>query len=487
MNILPTGIAGLDTVLTGGLLRGDLYLVLGGPGTGKTTLAHHIAFQRARAGEAVVYSTTLSETHARMISHLANFSFFDQELIGDRVNYLSIYDTLRADGLDGVLAQLRQLVRQYRPTLLVIDGAGMFGRAAATGTALAEFNMALQTQIAGLGCTTLLLSDQVDSLAWGDAHLMDGIIVLHDQPFDLRQNRFLEVVKVRGVDYLRGRHALAITADGIAVYPRLESLVPHAQQSTPGPRAQASFGIDGLDQMLRGGLPVGSTSLLLGAPGAGKTTTGLHFVVEGARRGEPGLITSFHESQDRLIHNAGVLTSDLQRFITEGRIRVLSRPPVEVLLDEWSMELLEALDRHQPRRLLIEGLNDLEQLALFPGRMYAYLAALTTALRARNVTTLLSAELGYVVGEAPQVPLRAGSADIENVILLRYVELRSRLRRLVSIVKSRGIGYDTDIREFTIGDYGVRVGEPFTGVDAVLTGVARTSAQVLQPAPSNQE
>ena len=469
---LTTDIPGLDQVLAGGLVRGDAYLVIGAAGTGKTTLANHVAHNVARAGGTALFVTLLAEQHDRMLAHLRNFGFFDASLVSRRVHYVSLYDQLRTSGLDAVLDQARALGREHRATVLLLDGAGHLGRHAPSDIALAQFMMSLSSQLSRLGCTTLLFSDQTDTGAT-HASLMDSIVRLHDEAVGLHQLRLLEVVKMRGVDYLRGRHQFAITGAGIQVYPRLEARMAREPPMAGEEPERAAFGVPGLDDMLRGGLVAGSTTLVLGAPGAGKTTAGLHLLVEGARRGEAGLIATFHETPPRLIGNADRLGLGLGSLVEAGRIRLLWRPPVEVLVDAWTQELLAAIDEHRPRRLLIEALTDLERVMVVPDRIYGFLTALTSEMRARGITTLLSAEIPAVVGGPPALPQPALSASIENAILLRYVELQSQLHRLLSIVKTRESAHDTSIREFTITEHGLEVAATFESAEAVLTGIAR--------------
>jgi circadian clock protein KaiC len=470
---LATGVPGLDQVLVGGLVRGDAYLVSGEAGTGKTTLANHIAHNVARAGGTALFVTVLAEQHDRMLAHLRGFAFFDPSLVSRRVHYVSLYDPLRTGGLEAVLVQARALVREHRATVLLIDGAGYLGRHAASDVALAQFMVSLNSQLSRLGCTTLLLSDETDPSAT-HASLLDGIVRLHDQAVGLHQLRLIELVKVRGVDYLRGRHQFAITGAGIHVYPRLEASVARHPPMADEQPERAAFGVPGLDGMLEGGLVAGSTTLVLGAPGAGKTTAGLHFLVEGARRGEAGLIATFHETPPRLIGKADKLGLGLGPLVEAGRIRILWRPPVEVLLDAWTQDLLATIEQHRPRRLFIEALTDLERVVVIPDRIYGFLTALTAEVRARGITTLLSAEVPAVVGGQPTLPHAALSASIENAILLRYVELHSQLHRLLSIVKTRESAHDTSIREFAITRRGLAVAATFESAEAVLTGIAHS-------------
>jgi circadian clock protein KaiC len=482
---LATGIPGLDQVLVGGFVRGDACLVMGAVGTGKTTLANQLAHNVARAGGTALFVTVLAEQHDRMLTHLRGFGFFDPSLVGRRVHYVSLYDPLRTGGLDAVLGQARALVREHRATLLLMDGAGHLGRHAASDVAMAQFVMSLNSQLSRLGCTTLLFSDQTDP---GGTHasLLDAIVRLHDEALGLHQLRLVEVVKMRGVDYLRGRHQFVITAAGIQVYPRLEASVAHDPPVADARPERAAFGVPGLDEMLRGGLVAGSTTLLLGAPGAGKTTAGLHLLVEGARRGEAGLIATFHETPPRLIAKADKLGLELGPLVEAGRVRILWRPPVEVLLDAWTHEVLATVEEHSPRRLFIEAVTDLERLAVVPDRMYGFLTALSVWVRARGITTLLSADIPAVVGGQPALPEPALSASIENAILLRYVELHSHLHRLLSIVKTRESAHDTSIREFAITERGLDVAATFESAEAVLTGIARLVPSSAAPSRPRQ-
>ena len=470
---LATGIPGLDEVLDGGLVRGGVHLVGGRTGTGKTTLGNHLAYNQAGTGEVAIVATVLAETHARMLAHLAGFRFFDPSVVAQRVHYVSLFDELAATGLGGVLDLLRRLVREHRARLLVIDGAGIFEEYAPSSVAFRRFTAELVTQLSALDCTTVLLVDRAaDDLQAIGVHV-DGILVLEDVGIGLRDVRLLHVVKVRGVPHLRGRHHIAITAAGVEVYPRLESITAAVAPVVGERRERQGFGVPGLDDMLRGGVLAASTTLIEGAPGTGKTLAGLHFVADGAHRGEPGLIAGFHEPPARLIAKAEAVGLELGSDVAAGRIRLLWHPPLEQPLDAWAGEVLGAIAELQPRRFFVDGLADVQRLAVFPERFPAFVAALANMLRAHGVTTLFATETASVVGALPDVSMPAISATVENVILLRYVELRSHLRRLVSIIKVRDGDFDTALREFVITGRGLEVAATFESAEAVLTGVAR--------------
>ena len=292
---VATGIAGLDEVLRGGFVRGASYLILGEPGTGKTTLANHLAFNHGASGGVALYVTVLAEAHDRMIMHIGGFDFFLRERVGQTVHYFSLFDDVRQHGLDAGLASIRRLVHDYGATLLVIDGAARLEDFAASRIDYRRFNAELHAQLSLLGCTALLLSQpgtDNEALHTIGTHV-DGIMSLEDRPLGARDIRFLRILKQRGGSTLRGYHEFAITSEGVEVYPRLESVLEPLRARRRSRQKRHLFGVDGLDDMLLGGLLTGTTTLVIGPPGIGKTTAGLHFIADGAHRGEPGLIASF--------------------------------------------------------------------------------------------------------------------------------------------------------------------------------------------------
>ncbi len=470
---LATGVAGFDEVLNGGLVRGGVVLIGGQPGTGKTTLGNHLAYNVAAIGGVAIVATVLAETHARILVHLEGFDFFDPTQVAQRVHYVSLYDELTASGLDGVVDLLRRLVRERQARLLVIDGAGVFEEFAPSPVAFRRFTAELNAQISALGCTAVLLIDHDHEELQTIGFHVDGILVLEDKSVGLRDMRLLHVVKLRGVNHLRGRHHFAITSGGFEVYPRLEATPRAAIPPSVDPRDRQAFEVPGFDEMLHGGLVAGSTTLLEGSPGAGKTIAGLHFIVAGARRGERGLIVRFHEAPAWLIAKATGVGLELGRHVETGGVHIVWHPPLEQSVDAWARELLEAVAKHRPRRLFVDGLADVQRLVVFSERWPALLSALTNALREQGVTSIFATETSTVVGAALNVPVPAVSATIDNTIVLRYVELRSRLRRLVSIVKIRDSDFDPAIREFLIGERGIEVSDMFESTEAILTGVAR--------------
>jgi len=469
---MPTGVPGLDRVLCGGLVEHGLYLIEGGPGTGKTILSAQIAFHLARQGGRVVFMTLLAESHGKLIEHLRSLSFYDDRLIPGAVTLVSGYRALVEDGLDGLLAFIAETLREQRPGMLILDGLRTVCTFTQSELSFSEFIHGLNTLITTERCTTLLISPLHRAAPQPEHALVDGLIELDHHGEGMQRIRELEVHKMRAADHMLGRHAFTITGDGVRVYPRLEAMLHDVFRPPEQKPARLRFDIESLDAMLRGGLPEGSTTTILGAPGTGKTLLGMKFLEAGVRRGEHALYFGFFESPARLIAKASAVGFGLEPAVRDGRLGLVWQPPLEFQMDELAYRLLNALDETRATRLFIDGLEGFEISSVRRERSAWFLAALSTVVRMRNVTTLFSEALPLFSESIVPNAFRL-SATVENVILLRYVEIRSAVRRLISIMKLRDSDYDSSIREFTISPRGIEVASTFESAEQILTGHAR--------------
>lgn len=474
LETISTRIPGLDAILRGGLLRGGVYLVQGMPGSGKTILGNQLAFAHAAAGGRVVYLTMVSESHARMLGHLRSLSFYDGAIVGTALYYVSGFQTLEEEGLTGLLEITRHAVRDHDATFLVLDGLATARELVGSDLSLRRFIQQLQLFLEAVGCTAVVLTRPASDSTGAEHTMADGIIELRDERDAIYAHRLLSVPKFRGRDMLRGDHSYALTGDGVVVYPRTDALYADSPPAVNSERSRLLFDIPSLDAMMGRGVLTGTTTLLLGASGTGKTLLGLHFLAAGAREGQPGLHFGFYETPSRLVAVADRLGLDLSQAIAHGTLDVLWQPPVAQILDALAQRLLDAVTRRGVRRLFIDGLDGFRQAALVPAQFTRFLAALTNELQARDVTTLMSAEIPEFFGPSATNPLDGGAGLVENILFLRSVELRSHLFRLISILKMREGEYDSAIREFRITDQGLTVADSFASAEAILTGVART-------------
>ncbi|HEX2544729.1 MAG TPA: ATPase domain-containing protein [Ramlibacter sp.] len=474
---VESGIARLDSILKGGFFCGGTYTLYGPPGAGKTIIANQLCFNHIRrTGRHCVYFTVLAESHAKMVRHLSSLKFFDAQVVGRELKYIAGYQTLRNDGLDGLLRLIRETLLKEKPSIMVIDGLESIEQVAAQRAEVKEFLNQLQAFTALTETTTLLCAvEQPGEMRRDENAMVDGVIELSDQMIGPRAVRELTVHKFRGGGYLRGRHEVEITEAGVQIHPRTEIQFDQPPQHATEERERMGFGIAGLDKMMRGGVLSGSTVALLGAPGSGKTTLGLSFLVEGAQHGHKGMYFGFHEPPPRLLERADAMRIPLRKYVDQGLIDLVWQPPLEHYMDSLAESLLERVraEKHSRRRLFIDGVQGFAAAAVYQDRMPRFLSALTNQLRTWDVTTVISEELP-LFGQQLEVPNPKLAHVVETVVLLRYIELKSQLHRLLSIMKMRESVYDTAIREFTMNETGIEVSGSFESAEAILTGFPRT-------------
>ncbi len=275
---LPTGIPNLDDILQGGVPRGGVFIVQGQPGAGKTIFGNQVCFHHVAGGGRALYITLLAESHARMLTHIGQLSFFDEGAIPGKLYYISAFRTLEDEGLKGLLTLLRREMRAHDADLMVLDGLVAVEESAGSAREFKKFIHDLQSQASMADCTIFLLTGVADYAASPEHTMVDGVIEFQSRLYGRRAERELQIRKLRGGGFLRGQHSFHISDAGIAVYPRLEAYL--ARPSQPDERLDTAIasGIAVLDEMAGGGLPKGSATIIVGPSGIGKTTLGLHFL-----------------------------------------------------------------------------------------------------------------------------------------------------------------------------------------------------------------
>jgi circadian clock protein KaiC len=470
---VPTGVPGLDTLLGGGWLHGGTYIITGVPGTGKTILGNQFCFSTVARGGKAIYITVLAESHARMVLHLQEMDFFRRDAVGRTLTYESGYAPLKAEGLAGLTRLIFRAVREHGASALVLDGLAAVEERAESRLAFREFLHGLCVHNALAGCTTLLLTGQRNDPTDPQFAMVDGVVILSMDALGVKAVRGVEVVKFRGGAQIAGKHSFDISNSGLTVYPRTEALYAKQTARVPDLDERLAFGIPRLDEMLYGGMVRYSSTLVFGSPGAGKTLLCLNFLAEGARRGEPGLYFGFVETPPRLLNKADLVNLDLRKHVDAGRVRLESRVSVETLPDALVQELFDLVKTHGIRRLVLDGLEPFIQESTDKGRTPRFLTAINNTLRDLGVTTLATQQTNTLFGPELNAPLEGVEAIIDNIILLRFVELRSQLYRMLSVLKMRESDNDPALRLFSISGKGIDVAETFESAEAILTGQAR--------------
>lgn len=502
----PTDVPNLDAIMGGGLARGSLVIIMGAPGSGKTILANQIAFAVARQGRGALVLTALSESTGKLVAHMRSFRFFDEDLLGDRIQFLSMQQFLK-QGLAGASDEVIALARQNRAGIVVLDGfRGMRGTAANPQEAR-EFLYDLGTALSVIGATTIVTSeaDPRDPAFFPESTTADAIIGLHYEVRGVRQLRRIEAIKVRGAAPMPGLHGMAIGDRGVVVYPRVETRVAAESRQSASERmlltaapenaapldaaesvaagdggnpGRATFDLPELDAILGGGLNRNTSTLIFGSPGAGKTTLALRFALAGVEHDERALFLGFHETPEQMLMKADALgTGELLRgALASQKLTLIRIPPVELNPDIIADQLLRLLDDTHSTRLVVDSISELRDAASVPdaARAQQYLTGLMEAIRRRNVTAFFTREVRHAVVTELDFTNEPTSPMAENVLLMQQVVYRGHLHRVLSVLKMRFSNYDSTLREYIItpGET-LRVLAPFeSGVD-VLAAIAR--------------
>ncbi len=450
---IATGIRGVDTILGGGFTTGSVQLLIGKPGSGKTVFANQCAFHHAAADHTAAYVTLLAESHARMLAHLAGFSFFNPDLVSRRILYMSGYGVLEQSGLDGLLDLLTRTIREQGASFLVIDGLTTAKEFAQTTTAFKRFLLRLSTSASLTSCTTLLVSS-VNRLAeiHPEGGTVDGIIRLDKRQDGAQVIRELTVEKMRGTNYALGRHAHGIDNTGIHVWPRIESLPIMESLVMPADR-RSKFGIKGLDEMLGGGVLAGSSTAVIGTTGTGKTLLGLHFLANGVRHNEPGVYVGLREPPSHILHQARSVGLDIDAACHQDKLTLLWFPPLEDRIDAIAWRLLDVVERGKKQRVFIDGIEGLVSMLVYPQRLQRFYTALVTHLAAHGATTIM----------AEVIPVSKKATDLlsqmspNNVLALRAKEMGQATVRTLAAIKVQGSSHNLAPKQFCISDRGLVV------------------------------
>ncbi|OXS19611.1 ATPase domain-containing protein [Pseudomonas rhodesiae] len=471
LNRLQSGIEGLDALLKGGLVSGASYIIQGRPGSGKTILANQLGFHHARNGGRVLVATLLAESHDRLFQFLSTLSFFDASRVGAEIQFVSAFDTLENEGLDEVVKLLRREISRQKATVMVVDGLLNARSKADSPIDTKKFISELQGHAAFAGCTVLFLTSSRLDDGSPEHTMVDGVIEMGEELFGTRSVRRIQLRKTRGSGALTGLHECEITNDGLVVYPRLESLYGRPSAPDSADLTRIPSGITSLDAILGGGLHSSSVTLVMGPSGIGKTTLGLKFLSE-STVDAPGLHFGFYESPQRLQLKGLSLGIDLQQMQDSGALSIAWQPTTEGLLDGLGARLLRLVEEKGIKRLFIDSLSGMTRVSTNPARITDFYSALMNELRARGVTVFATWEMHDLFGSEVSSPASELSSIADNLMLMRFFEIQSELRRTLSILKVRDSFYDPSLLEVVIRDQAVDLRKVSRNAPSVVSNSA---------------
>lgn len=468
---LKTGISELDVVLRGGLPAGRVHLLEGHPGTGKTTLAQRFLIQAAEAGERCLYvalSESEEELHASARSHGWSLDGVDvMEVVADEAR-LERQQSVFASGEFGLgeaVAAIAERVQQLQPKRIVIDSLAELRLMADDPMRYRRQVMALRRHLQAVGATTLLLNDVTQEREYELQALVHGVLSLEmiERHYGAARRR-LRVAKMRGADFQSGWHDFAIQRGELLVFPSLIA----DEHGHSFEACEEGTGVPELDVLLGGGLPRGSTTMLIGPSGVGKSSLALHFLVAATRRGHHAACFSFDEGEASVRERAQALGVDFDAVVQSGSLHWERANPSRISPGEFVWKVRRQVEDHNARIIVIDSLNSyLETMPEERALMLQMHELLTYLANQGVVVVLILAQKGVVGSVENPIDLSFLS---DTLVLLRFFEAEGRIRKAISVVKKRTGRHENGIHEFELSSRGVQIGPQFVQFEGVLSG-----------------
>lgn len=447
----------LDALLSGGLPKGSVSVLGGSPGAGKTILAQQICFHHASAKQRALWFSTLSEPTAKTLRYLSQFDFFDQrKLDAGEVQFVDLGVILRGKGLEETTKLIMQHVKKVKPAIVVIDSFKAFDDLASSREELRKFSYELAVQLMAWQTTTFLLgeygpNDMANSPMFS---IVDGLVELTQQEQSGEHQRFIQIIKMRGTNHSRDEHPFTISTTGIEVFASRVTIQRDARvEQVPVQRLET--GISKLDDLMGEGIPRGSSLLVAGAAGTGKTAMLLEFLYRGARAGEKGIIFSFEETEERLRAAARGLGWDLDAEIERGMVEIVFIPQPDIQVEADVLRMKERIEAVGAKRVAIDSVSvflyKIDELSIVRTKIFQ----LATIVQNVGAVGFFATDIMYGTNQLS----RSGVEEtvVDGVILLSSTEHGLERDRYVEIYKLRNTSHLSGRHPMVIGPGGITI------------------------------
>ena len=462
INRISTGVRNLDEILSGGLPEGNLTVFAGAPGSGKTILSQQIAFKNATPDSRVIFFQTLSEPTAKTLKYVRQFDFYDQSKFDiGCVEFIDLGDILRLEGLEKAIDLLMNHVKRFKPSFVVIDSFKVFDDLAKSREELRKFTYEVAINLMAWNCTALLLGEfskqEVDTNPLFS--IVDGIITLKHFSAAGEEQRFIQVSKMRGTNHSRDEHTFVINSAGLEIYaPRVTiRREPNSDRKIKGDGpVRAKLGIPTLDTLLGEGIPFGSSILVSGVAGTGKTILCLEFIYKGAKEfGEKGIFFSFEETPDRLITAAHGMGWELGEQIKKGNIEIVFVPQTEINVERDLLMMKDRIEKMGAKRIAIDSISVFVHKIQTPQAVREKVFQIATLVQMAQAVGFFATDIHYGANQISRFGVE--ETVVDGVILLTASENKFARERFLEIYKLRNTAHKSGRQKMLIAKGGIKL------------------------------
>jgi len=485
LNKVPSGIPGFDEISHGGIPKGRTTLASGTSGSGKTVFSSQFLYKGiTECGENGVF-VTFEESPQDIIRNVKGFGWNIEKLVKENKwafvdaspDYSSSVEVGQYD-LGAFLARIAHAVKKIKAKRVVIDSvSALFTHYQDSGIIRRELHeLTVNLKKSNVTCIMTAekpVEDEQISRYGVEEFVSDNVILLHNRLNSYgERERTVEILKFRGLFHDSEEASLYVGAQGINIYPK-----PRPKLTGKGFSQKISFGIKGLDDLLYGGVYKNSTTLITGASGSGKTVATLHFIMEGAKRGEKSLLIEFEESPNQLYRNAASFGWDLKKYVDNGIVKLLCCYPEDLRAEQYLQMIQNLVIANKAKRVVFDSISDIQRI--YNDRKFrTFVISLNAFLKSHDVTSVFTNTSPQILGVTEITETHLSTAS-DNIIILKYVELDGRMHRIINALKERGSMHKKELMEFEITtESGVEIIGPFKGVENLMSGFARRIYQM---------
>jgi circadian clock protein KaiC len=468
---IQVGIAGLDEVLGGGLIPQRAYLLLGGPGTGKTTLGMHFLAKGADLNERCLF-INLGEAENQLKANASGIAinldavhFLDLRPTPDHFRDMQTYDIFHAAEVERepITTQIVSTIEALRPQRVFLDTVTHFRYLAPDDFQFRKQMHSFLRFLVEQGATVMFTSEETREREDDDLQYMCDSMFYLENNTSLGE-RTISIVKYRGSKFLEGRHSMKLTATGMKVFPKLQVGLDYGELVMES----LSSGIPELDHLLHGGLERRTISIITGPTGVGKTSLGMQFMKAAAERGERSVIYVFEEWTETVINRSEAINTPVRSMLEKQSLAIIQVDPLQYSPDEFALLVRQDIEEKKTSIVMIDSIAGY-RLALKGSDLVSHLHALSKYLQGMGVTVLLINEINEITGDFKATDVGI-SYMCDNLLFLRYIEFQGEIHRVMGVLKKRLSGFEETLREFEITPNGIKVGDPLTNLRGLLTG-----------------